>query len=438
MNLKKLCIILLLGSLLVPAAAYASPPDNESQDEVSRLPKITDTCLGDAITTDNQVEINDGAPTDLQKGPAAEKETVDQATIKQFVETYNKSVFLSIIGHPNDVDVALTEDPALRAELNARNVYLGENYGGGSTFTSYDFKLNYDDLSIDGDKAKVIITRNITFQTSFDDVAYPVDADLVQQEGYVFKKTDGNWKLVNVIFNSEGIQNNAMDALSKSCSSEEWVNDFAFANLKRDQYEDTMTFSEMLDGNGEIHLEERLHPYVERSAAYENPALLLQKANRAGYSKAACEAYAVKYGNTVNNAYRWFDRDCTNFVSQCIYAGGLPQNSHWYYKGSNNYSRSWTVVTDLRDFLMNYTLTEGFYQSLSNYPAGVKENGTLIQYSNGSKWVHSAIIRKVNSNGIYVAEHDGPASSGHPNGNYSFHLHGNNLSRTRTFWIAKG
>ena len=87
---------------------------------------------------------------------------------------------------------------------------------------------------------------------------------------------------------------------------------------------------------------------------------------------------------------------------------------------------------------MNYTLTEGFYQSLPNYPAGVKENGTLIQYSNGSKWVHSAIIRKVNSNGIYVAEHDGPASSGHPNGNYSFHLHGNNLSRTRTFWIAKG
>lgn len=134
--------------------------------------------------------------------------------------------------------------------------------------------------------------------------------------------------------------------------------------------------------------------------------------------------------------YRWFEQDCTNFASQCISAGGLQQSAYWYY---NDYSRSWTVVDDLRDFIMNHTLSAGYYEDLPEYYYdGVSIGGTLIQYSNGTAWVHSAIIRAVNNNGIYVAEHDGVASPGNPDGNYSYHLHGTSLDNKRTFWIARG
>ena len=33
--------------------------------------------------------------------------------------------------------------------------------------------------------------------------------------------------------------------------------------------------------------------------------------------------------NTLGVGYNVYSRDCTNFVSQCLYAGGLSQDSTW-------------------------------------------------------------------------------------------------------------
>ena len=79
---------------------------------------------------------------------------------------------------------------------------------------------------------------------------------------------------------------------------------------------------------------------------------------------------------------------------------------------------------------MNNTNTRGYYQKLPSYPSGVGINGTLIQYSDGENWVHSAIIREVKSDGrIYVAEHTGKK------GNTDYGLHGTSLANTRTFRV---
>lgn len=47
--------------------------------------------------------------------------------------------------------------------------------------------------------------------------------------------------------------------------------------------------------------------------------------------------------------------DCTNFASQCIYAGGMSMNYKkiygWYYINGNNKSPSWTGVEFLYKFL---------------------------------------------------------------------------------------
>lgn len=81
---------------------------------------------------------------------------------------------------------------------------------------------------------------------------------------------------------------------------------------------------------------------------------------------------------------------------------------------------------------MNYTSTVGYYESLPNYPSGVNFAGTLIQYSNGNEWIHSAIIQNYKNGCIYVSEHTGPS------GDQSYSLHGNDLRNKRTFWISKG
>ncbi len=49
--------------------------------------------------------------------------------------------------------------------------------------------------------------------------------------------------------------------------------------------------------------------------------------------------------------------DCTNFVSQCVYAGigvmNYSTENGWYYINANNKSPSWTGVTFFYDFLVN-------------------------------------------------------------------------------------
>lgn len=428
MKVKKIIALTLGICLLCPSVVYASNDSISAVNETSKLKKMTDTCLGDIIQTEDQVVINETMPI---VETAAKDVGEESDVLKDIIEKYNKDVFLAIIGQDVRVDASISNDQDLIDEMNARNKYLNQNYGGGTTFTSYHFDLKYDDISIQNDLAKVVITRKITFQTSFEDKNVPVDADLAQKEGYIFKKENGEWKLLNVIFNSEGIPNEFIDTLLNNNSSEDWEKEFSFENLKRDQYEDTITFTEMLNDEGDIVLSDLVTPSIEYSSAYSNPSLLNDTA-RSAYSKAACETYAIKYGYHRNLNYRYFDADCTNFVSQAIHAGGLQMDSNWYYNNDYSYSRSWTVVDDLRNYIMNHTLSTGHYESLPDYPAGVGENGTLIQYSNGTTWKHSAIIRDINVNGIYVAEHTGPA------GDTSYGLHGTDLRNKRTFWIGRG
>lgn len=53
--------------------------------------------------------------------------------------------------------------------------------------------------------------------------------------------------------------------------------------------------------------------------------------------------------------YEAIGGDCTNFASQCIYAGTGVMNETplygWYYINANNKSPSWTGVEYLYDFL---------------------------------------------------------------------------------------
>ena len=49
------------------------------------------------------------------------------------------------------------------------------------------------------------------------------------------------------------------------------------------------------------------------------------------YSPDKAIAYADKWATSRNLAYRQYPGvDCCNFVSQCLYAGGMPKNSEWY------------------------------------------------------------------------------------------------------------
>ncbi|KKB35668.1 amidase domain-containing protein [Bacillus thermotolerans] len=74
------------------------------------------------------------------------------------------------------------------------------------------------------------------------------------------------------------------------------------------------------------------------------------------YDRLKAVQYAERWWNSYNSAYRKFDVDCTNYVSQCLHAGGAPMvgypdRSRGWWMRNNNWSYSWSVAHALRWFL---------------------------------------------------------------------------------------
>jgi hypothetical protein len=77
------------------------------------------------------------------------------------------------------------------------------------------------------------------------------------------------------------------------------------------------------------------------------------------YNREGAVAYAHTWANTRNPRYYDYEDiggDCTNFASQCVYAGNAVMNYTpdlgWYYNNANDHSPSWTAVTYLHSFLI--------------------------------------------------------------------------------------
>ncbi|BBI35745.1 amidase domain-containing protein [Cohnella abietis] len=128
------------------------------------------------------------------------------------------------------------------------------------------------------------------------------------------------------------------------------------------------------------------------------------------YLREAAVAYAERWWNEPNPAYENFEVNCTNYVSQCIFAGGAPMNytgkrpSGWWYKGySNNdemWSFSWAVANSLRHFL-SASRTNGLRAEAVSKPE-LLQLGDVICYDwNGNGQVgHNTIVTAFTPEGM--------------------------------------
>jgi hypothetical protein len=74
------------------------------------------------------------------------------------------------------------------------------------------------------------------------------------------------------------------------------------------------------------------------------------------YNREAAVRYANTWWDSRNPAFPAFDVDCTNFISQCLLAGGAPMHGYpnrgngWWLQGGT-WSFSWSVAHSLRWYL---------------------------------------------------------------------------------------
>ena len=168
--------------------------------------------------------------------------------------------------------------------------------------------------------------------------------------------------------------------------------------------------------------------------------------DNSGYNRTQAAAYANQYGENANSAYRKLGEDCTNFISQCLYAGGMSMIgkpltsteandrarrtnvSNWYYASSyvnivsdTGISHTWSLASNSmyhwgyrngeigRGFeFVNFSTSEDVKSDYQALLQNLKPGDLLYQRAKGVTGSnHAAIITRVESYEIYYAEHSG-------------------------------
>lgn len=121
-------------------------------------------------------------------------------------------------------------------------------------------------------------------------------------------------------------------------------------------------------------------------------------------------AYAKRWALSRNPAYLDFHAlggDCTNFVSQCLYAGSGIMNFTpvlgWYYLSGNNRTASWTSVEYLYRFL---TTNDGNGPFGNETPMHEIMIGDIVQFAHiGERFTHAGIVVGIEREEILIAAH---------------------------------
>lgn len=147
------------------------------------------------------------------------------------------------------------------------------------------------------------------------------------------------------------------------------------------------------------------------------------------YDRQAAAAYAKRWAMRRNPDYYSFNGiggDCTNFASQCVFAGANIMNYAptfgWYYISANNRTASWTGVEYFYNFLTGNAkgIGNGAGPFAEEVPSNKIKIGDIIQLGKaGGDFYHSPVVVGF-SNGVpLVAAHSYDAY-GIPIDSYTF------------------
>ncbi len=128
------------------------------------------------------------------------------------------------------------------------------------------------------------------------------------------------------------------------------------------------------------------------------------------YDRVRAYTYAQTWAfsrNPLFADYAGIGGNCTNFVSQCLFAGSCQMNYTpvfgWYYINSTDRTASWTGVEFLYNFL---TSNEGVGPYATEVNAGGLSIGDVIQLSRADgQFYHSLLVTGYEGGQYLVAAH---------------------------------
>lgn len=129
-----------------------------------------------------------------------------------------------------------------------------------------------------------------------------------------------------------------------------------------------------------------------------------------GYDTKKSIEYARKFALMRNPKYFNFDLlggDCTNFVSQCIFAGtgvmNYTKTFGWFYLSLQERAPAWTGVNEFFSFITKNTSVGPFGKLID---IGDISSGDVIQLQNyNGQFYHSLFVTEVVGEEILVCSH---------------------------------
>ena len=110
---------------------------------------------------------------------------------------------------------------------------------------------------------------------------------------------------------------------------------------------------------GMLVMDEEIEPPINAAYSHDMP-WEDERVERASfqYNRLKAVQYAERWWNTYNPAYKKFENDCTNFISQCLHQGespmrGYPNRGNGWWFMNQNWSYSWSIANSLRIYFSN-------------------------------------------------------------------------------------
>ncbi len=178
------------------------------------------------------------------------------------------------------------------------------------------------------------------------------------------------------------------------------------------------------DHDGRNDGEDR-NPHIYYALATYSHSDAVQYANEWAYLNGLYEFGRYNFTTDYNHDFPFYESsDCANFISQCVFAGGMPMNELWHAYANDGFvftnwdvTLTWSRVQEQYDYFVasDYCLREVIITSqdieagrlptiIAQYDIQAGDMLIMDAYSDGSM-NHSTIISSVDTNMIYYAAH---------------------------------
>lgn len=154
--------------------------------------------------------------------------------------------------------------------------------------------------------------------------------------------------------------------------------------------------------NGVLIKDYEVEPIIDQRDAMDQMDVEMGRLSYS-YDRLKAIQYAERWWNEFNPAYHKFTDDCTNFISQCLHAGGIPmwgfpnKGKGWWMRGKS-WSYTWSGA---HSFYLLMAAGKGIRTKRVHYPQELNIGDIIcIDFEGTGRFDHSLIVTAKDAYGM--------------------------------------